>query len=306
MTHLSWSCNRPWHSVGGAEQTNGLTGGYNCWSNIPISSNNVVDRRHRRGLRVCNVSYSEGQRAQPHSLVDAAQVQQQLTEAAAFGDIDACLYLLNHDKYNKRVKMNDGLLKKIVSTCYDRNLPDKALLIVQSLQTKHPKYFSILMKECLKKKDLEGLDRVLEGRRKAGFEPDSYTHTARITALGATRQSVAAVAQLRIALRDVKCRTVEVFNAAISACGVCKDWAGAEHVWLMLEEYKVEPDIVTYNSMIKAAGVAGRMEDVKKYYYKIVEGGSGLKATARTFTSVFSAASSCKHADALWLIQVCW
>lgn len=232
-------------------------------------------------------------------------VQKELHNAAFFGDIQTCIYLLNHKKYRDHISLHGGDLKKLIRKCFDRRLPGQALEIVLSLQPKpSPRHFSLLLKECITRGDIKEMDRVLAAREKMGYRPDVYTHTARISVLGVAKQSVAAIGQFQLALKDPLCASnIEIYNAAISACARSGDLQGAEYVWsLVTESNCVTPDIVTYNAMIKVAGGMGDFEKVKYYYNQIEK--HGLRPTSWTYTAVFSAASSCKVETADWLIQV--
>ncbi len=232
-------------------------------------------------------------------------VQKELTNAALFGDYETCIYLLNHTKYHDIIKLDDRALKKLVQRCFSRGLPGRALEVVLNLQPKpSPKHFSILLKECATRGDIKELDRVLEARQGLGYRPDVYTHSARITGLGMAKESIAAMGQLQLALKDPTCQnSIELYNATISACLRSNDLYGAEHVWNLLASSEcVMPDIVTFNAMIKVGGATGDFEKVKYYYNEIDR--HGLEPTSWTYTAVFSAASSCKVNTADWLIQV--
>lgn len=232
-------------------------------------------------------------------------VQKELNNAASYGDVQTCIYLLNHQKYRGSIVLEDKLLKKLVRRCFSRGLSGRALEVVLSLQPKpSPRHFSIILKECIASGNIKELDRVLKARETLGYQSDVYTHSARISALGMAKQSIAALGQLQVALKDPSCRTsIELYNATISACVRSKDLYGAEHVWSLLTKSKfVTPDIITFNAMIKVAGEFGDFERVK-YFCKEIEK-NGLQPTSWTYTAVFSAASCCKMNSADWLIQV--
>ena len=234
-----------------------------------------------------------------------SEVLSQLQDAASFGDIEAFIYLLNHKKYRESIKLENDTLRKIIRACYSTGVPQKALHVVQSLYPKpSPKHFSLLLKECLAYGHIQEVDRVLKAREEAGYRPDAYTHTARISALGAMKQSVAAIAQLRAAMADPLCRDkIEIYNAAISACAKSGDWSGADYVWSLVESSaSLMPDVVTVNAMIKVAGCTNKVDQVKAMYGNLEA--YGLRPTSWTYTAVFSAASNCRMDDASWLIHV--
>ena len=286
----------------------------------------VHDRYHAHATdeKTCRCSVSSPER-DVAAHVTNAEVQRQLTEAASCGDIETCLYLINHERYKNMVEIPKTAMTSIVSTCFKRKQPEKALRLV--LASKEPKQrdFSLLMKECIKRKDIYTFEKVVASRIESGYPEDAYTWSARITVLGAVAggghngdgghsgdcghsgggvHSGEIMKAFEEGIQMESCRKIEVYNAAIHACVVCGDWAGAWYVWEKIQESKgqVVPDIVTYNSMVKAAGVAGRMEDVKWFYDKIYE--DGIKPTERTFTAVFSSAACCQFGDALWLCEV--
>ncbi|WPT13767.1 Pentatricopeptide repeat-containing protein [Picochlorum sp. SENEW3] len=258
----------------------------------------------RDNVLVCRVAVPQDDEMMRTTSSEVSDVQSQLEQAAAFGDIDTCIYLLNHEKYRYNITLDSKLLKKVVNTCYARGTPEKGLAIICSLTKQSPKHFSIILKECLTRGDVKMLDKVLYEREKAGYRPDVYSHSARISALGVAKQPVAALAQLHTALQDPSCDRIELYNAAISACERSQDWGGAEYVWnLVKKSHVVKPDIVTYNAMIKVTGARNDFEYVKKLYEDIKS--SGLKPTSWTYTAVFSAAANCRAAaSADWLIEV--
>lgn len=232
-------------------------------------------------------------------------VQHELDNAALFGDFQTCIYLLNHKKYRDDLVLEDRALKKLVQRCFSRGLPGRALEVVLCLQPKpNPRHFSILLKECVTHGDVKELDRVLDAREAVGYRADVYTHSARITVLGMAKQSIAAMGQLQVALKDPACqKNIEIYNATISACARSNDLYGAEHVWnLVTSSTSVSPDIVTFNAMIKVVGEMGDFEKVKYYYNEIDK--HGLHPTSWTYTAIFSAVSCCKVNSADWLIDV--
>ena len=164
--------------------------------------------------------------------------------------------------------------------------------------------FSVLMKECIDRGDVDQLDAVLKARANVGYAHDLYTHTARISTLGNAKQPVAALEQLHVAMQDPACvHTIELYNAAISACIKAGDLTRAMTVWgLVTEDDGVTPDVVTYNAMIKLAGAMGRFEDVKVYFGMISD--AGLVPTSWTYAAVFSASAACRANDAGFLIDV--
>jgi pentatricopeptide repeat protein len=225
----------------------------------------------------------------------------QLANAALFGDAETCICLLN--RY-QRLNLGGRVLKQLVSGCFKRGKGKLALEVVLSLPKLDRKHFSVLMKECIDRGNMEVLDRVIEARVDAGFPRDLYTHTARITTLGNQKESTAALSQLQVAMDDPRCsKRIELYNSAISACVKSGDYTGAMYVWgLVAGQHKAVPDVVTFNSMIKVAGSMGNFDEVKHYFGMIF--GNGLVPTSWTYAAVFTAAAACRVNDAEYLLSV--
>ena len=65
----------------------------------------------------------------------------------------------------------------------------------------------------------------------------------------------------------------------------------------------VEPDVVTMNLVIKAAGAAGRMDAVEQLYDQMTS--MGPTPTSITFVHLFAAFQNSLKKDYAWLSQVC-
>lgn len=232
----------------------------------------------------------------------AAFHQDQLNKAVRYDDLDACIYLLRHYGAQGGLELSVPQLRKLASTSFNRHRPDAVLDVVRNIPKRHPKHYSVLMKECVKRRDLSALEKVIAAREAAGHAPDAYTATARLTALGAAGRASDVLTVLHEAWKVPSCRTIEVCNAAMGACASAGDCAMAEAVLSFLIDAGLAPDVVTYNSLIKAAGAAGMMAKVRGFYDDLRA--SGLVPTPLTYTSVFNAAAKNRHSDAVWLFQV--
>jgi pentatricopeptide repeat protein len=228
--------------------------------------------------------------------------QAQLDHAARHGDLEACIYLVRRDG-GGGARLDPAQLRALVGAAFHGGRPALALDLVRALPRPHPRHYSLLMKECLRRKDLITLGRVLAARRAAGWPPDAWTASAGITALGAAgRPPAEALAALRAAWREPGCRRVEVCNAAIGACAAAGDWAGAQEAVGVLRAAGLAPDVVTYNSLIKAAGAARRMPQALALHAEM--GPEGVEPTPVTYTALFSAAARNRYDDMAWLLQV--
>lgn len=63
----------------------------------------------------------------------------------------------------------------------------------------------------------------------------------------------------------------------------------------------VEPDVVTMNLVIKAAGTAGRQDAVEQLYSQMMS--IGPKPTSITFVHLFAAFQNSQRNDYAWLSQ---
>ena len=234
----------------------------------------------------------------------SSAIADQLDKAVRFQDVEACIYIFRHRSRNDiSLSLTKNQLHTLVSSAFHLNRPELAVDLVLALPNRDlSRDFSVLMRECLQRRDLVALQKILRARAAAGIPPDAYSASAEISALGAARQTSAAIIALQNAWDLPSCRTVEVCNAAISACAVAGDWPGAQASFNLLRVSGLEPDIVTYNALIKAAGVAGLMEKVKELFEEVLT--EGLSPSPVTYTGVFSAAAKNRCTDSLWLFKV--
>jgi hypothetical protein len=140
-----------------------------------------------------------------------------LQEAAAAGGISPIPLLEPHRN------------RALIQACFARNSPDKALAYLQLL---HPRIapWSAVMKEANKRHDLPTLLRVLAAREATGLSLDHRTTTSAIRGLSAAGKAQDAMAIFCRAWERRECRTVEVVNAAISACAPQGSWQAAQEV----------------------------------------------------------------------------
>ncbi|KAL4535973.1 hypothetical protein Ndes2526A_g05528 [Nannochloris sp. 'desiccata'] len=235
----------------------------------------------------------------------SAYMQDQLNKAVRFQDLEACIYLLKNQSSleERKLALSKPQLRALVSSAFHHQRPDQAIDLVVALPTRDPRNFSILMKECLQRRDMPALEKVLRAREASGFETDAYSVNAKITALGTSGQPAAALEALRQAWNMPHCRKVEVVNAAIGACAVAGDWAGAESSFELLISAGISPDSVSYNGLIKAAGNARLMSKVKHLFDEMVDI-EHLKPTHQTYTGLFSAAAKNQCTDSPWLFKI--
>lgn len=64
----------------------------------------------------------------------------------------------------------------------------------------------------------------------------------------------------------------------------------------------VPPDTITYNSLLKAAGVAGLLGEARCLYAELRH--AGLRPTTFTYAALFNAAARARGGDAAWLLEV--
>jgi pentatricopeptide repeat protein len=232
-------------------------------------------------------------------------MQDQLNKAVRFQDLEACIYLLRNQSSQdgRKLSLTTPQLRALVSSAFHHHRPEQAINLVIALPTRDPRNFSVLMKECLQRKDISALDKVLRAREASGFKPDAYSVNAKITALGTSGQPAAALEALRQAWNMPHCRRVEVINAAIGACAVAGDWAGAESSFELLKTAGLSPDSVTYNGLIKTAGNARLMSKVKQLFDEMINI-EQLKPTHQTYTGLFSAAAKNQCTDSSWLFKI--
>ena len=64
----------------------------------------------------------------------------------------------------------------------------------------------------------------------------------------------------------------------------------------------VDPDTITYNSLLKAAAAAGLLREARQVYAELLA--SGLRPSTFTYAALFNAAARARAGDAEWLLQV--
>ncbi|GMH40776.1 hypothetical protein BSKO_08680 [Bryopsis sp. KO-2023] len=191
--------------------------------------------------------------------------------------------------------------KKFIQKCLRKSRRDLALEYVRLLPAQ-VRLFSLLMKECLELKDMEGLFEVLDLREEMGLRPDQYSYSAGISALGRVGDVEEARATFDVAVRD-GIESIYVYNSMIDAYSRNGDIDGATEIWEALQQAGLGPDAVTYTGMIRGLGAAKRMDDVKKLLSEMLD--LGLRPMPHTFTVVFDAAAECEEQDGGWLMSLC-
>ena len=237
---------------------------------------------------------------------NAEALKNELKIAMGNADISGCLAILKSMSMadpGKAFRMSSRDMRRLIGLALDRGNPEQAIDLVMALPKVGPKQFSVLMGECLQRKNTKALHLALEARKAAGLSPDAYTATAELKALGSTARSNEIMDVLRRIWKDPKCRKVEVCNAAINSCAMLGDWDGASDAMVLLRSTKaLAPDVITYNSLIKAAGAAKMMDKARATYEELLE--SNIQANTSTYCLLFSAAARNKYSDASWLLSV--
>lgn len=293
-----------------------------CGPNLGLSLGVVVPTprrslRYNAGKRIAQLSitcksahYTASSSARGLHESSGDFYQSQLDQAARYCDIDACIYLLQHHGKDKGLEFKSKTLHDLVATAFQRRQIEQAIDLVKALPDLHAKHFSVLMKQCLRRKDIKSLNLVINARTACGIPQDAYTTTAMITVLGSLGRSTDALSTMERAwnscdyTRNRVYRSVEVCNATIGAAAISGDWSTAQRAFALLCSANLSPDIVTYNSLIKTAGTAGMMDKVKALYEELCQPSSGLEPNHLTYTSVFAASAKNRFSDASWLLSV--
>lgn len=76
-----------------------------------------------------------------------------------------------------------------------------------------------------------------------------------------------------------------------------------------MEQEGIAPDVITYNSLLKAAAARGLLGDARRLYAELLQ--AGLAPSTFTYAALFSASARARSSDAAWLLQVggtgaCW
>ncbi|EFN58573.1 hypothetical protein CHLNCDRAFT_140730 [Chlorella variabilis] len=190
--------------------------------------------------------------------------------------------------------------RAFIQACFHRGRPEKTIEYLQLLHPEVAPWISV-MKEANKRRDLVTMRRVLAARQAAGLALDQRSSTAAIAGLGAGGRLADALDVFCRAWEQYECRTVEVANAAISACANQGNWEAAQEVVSIMEREGIQRDVITYNSLIKAAAAAGLLPHAVRTYRELAA--AGLRPTTFTYAALFTAAAKARHGDAAWLLR---
>lgn len=69
-----------------------------------------------------------------------------------------------------------------------------------------------------------------------------------------------------------------------------------------MEKEGIAPDVITYNSLLKAAAARGLLGEARRLYAELLQ--AGLAPSTFTYAGLFSSAARSRSADAAWLLQV--
>lgn len=70
----------------------------------------------------------------------------------------------------------------------------------------------------------------------------------------------------------------------------------------MMQQEGIPPDVITFNSLLKAAAAAGLLEEARRLYADMLA--CRLRPTTFTYVGLFKAAANARAGDAAWLLQV--
>ena len=149
------------------------------------------------------------------------------------GHLDSCLAVLREASAAARAAavplLGPERNRALLNACFTRGRPDKACVYLQLL---HPDVapWPAVLKEANQRRDLATLRRVLAMRQEAGLELDQKCSTAAIVGYSSSGRLPDALAVFCRAWERRDCRTVEICNAAISACAAQGNWEAAQEV----------------------------------------------------------------------------
>ncbi len=69
-----------------------------------------------------------------------------------------------------------------------------------------------------------------------------------------------------------------------------------------MQQEGIAPDVITYNSLLKAAAAGGLLGEARRLYSELLQ--AGLAPSTFTYAALFSAAARARSSDAVWLLQV--
>lgn len=70
----------------------------------------------------------------------------------------------------------------------------------------------------------------------------------------------------------------------------------------IMQQEGIAPDVITYNSLLKAAAAGGLLGEARRLYSELLQ--AGLAPSTFTYAALFSAAARARSSDAAWLLQV--
>ncbi|KAL3694877.1 hypothetical protein R1sor_008528 [Riccia sorocarpa] len=200
------------------------------------------------------------------------------------GDVDACISLLEAlSGCGMQIrKLADP--KNFISCCAKcRNVT--AAIRYASLLPAVNLHFNYMIQEFGNQGDLQGAFAAFRSMEGAGVKPDMYTYRTLIDACAHQGDAARASAVFKEIIRSGNKPNVYVYNSLMNVHA-----GDTDTVWQIYEDMRrlgLEPDLTTYNIMLKSCSVSKSAERAKTLYRDIENGAAatGLKLDVFTYTT---------------------
>ncbi|RMZ52668.1 hypothetical protein APUTEX25_000787 [Auxenochlorella protothecoides] len=147
---------------------------------------------------------------------------------------------------------------------------------------------------------LPALRCLLEARARSGLDPGDPKWVTRVVT--SLRRAGAPLAEAWAVFCTTPTPTLYTCNAIIAACARARDWPRAHEVLQGMRVWHVAPDVVTFNSLLQAAGAGGSLAGVRATLGALRS--ASLAPTPTTYAVLFTAlaAAGLRDADELWAL----
>jgi len=210
------------------------------------------------------------------------------------GDVAGAELILK-DMISDKVMPDVFTFNSLIHACTHTSRPSPKLAFrffetMQEMQLKpNSVTFNALINAHAKLGQVDGAERALDEMKQNGIQPDSITYGSLVhTCASANPPDVARARKFLDLAKEQKQAGLRTWNAAIDAFAKFGDMQGAEQLLKEMEKEGLEPDIVTFSSLINACGNE-RGDSTRALRYLELMKERGLKPNAYTFNCMVDA-----------------
>ncbi|KAL2632836.1 hypothetical protein R1flu_004315 [Riccia fluitans] len=213
-----------------------------------------------------------------------ALLSKQCNQLIIRGDVDACVNLLESLSEGGIQVRKVADPKNFIACCAKRRNIGAAIRYASLLPAVNL-HFNHMIQEFGNQGDLQAAFAAFRSMEGPGVKPDMYTYRALIDACAQQGDASKASAVFREIIRSGNKPNVYVYNSLMNVHA-----GDTEIVWKLYEDMRrvrLEPDLTTYNIMLKSCSVSKCADRAKALYRDIERGAAttGLKLDVFTYTT---------------------